>query len=189
MVEKVILDADICVKLGGSGKYRMLYELVPLLAKNAYIHKTTYDEIMYPPEAKAQIAQLVAENKVTVVSEDELDKNDRKVYDMTYNKLYSVMKDPTRPKKNVGEVCALAFAKTKSIPLFATDERYLQPIIDKQLNTDIDGVHIHCLRIQDIIEQAKEGIIAISRKQAKLIWAISKKDKDHFEILWPNEAK
>lgn len=46
MVEKIILDADICLKIGGSGKYRLLYELVPSLAENAYIHKTTYNEIL-----------------------------------------------------------------------------------------------------------------------------------------------
>ena len=187
MVEKIILDADICLKSGGSGKYRLLYELVPSLAENAYIHKTTYNEILYPPAAKAQIEQLISEKKVHLVSENDLEKNDRKVYDMAYNKLYSVMKDPTRPNKNLGEICALAYAKTKSITLLATDEMFLQPIIDKQLNTGIDD--IHCLRIQDIIEQSKAGILAISRKNAKLIWAISGKRKEVFDQLWPNEAK
>ena len=187
MVEKIILDADICVKLGGSGKYRMLYDLIPLLAENVYIHKTTYEEIMYPYEAKSQINQLIAEGKVHVVSEYDLEKNDRKVYDMTYDKLYKVMKDPTRAKKNVGEVCALAYAKTKSIPLFATDERDLQPIIDKQLNTGVDD--IHCLRIQDIVELSKSGVLSVSRKQAKLIWVISGKDKNTFDNMWPNESK
>ena len=52
MVEKIILDADICVKPGVSGKYRMLYDLIPLLAENAYIHKTTYEEIMYHKKTK-----------------------------------------------------------------------------------------------------------------------------------------
>ena len=183
MVEKIILDADICLKLGGSGKYQVLYELVPLLARNVYIHKTTFEEILSP---KAQITQLIAEGKVHIVSEADLDKDDRKVYDMTYDKLYGVMKDPTRSRKNVGEVCALAYAKTKSIPLFATDEKDLQPIIDRQLNTGVDD--IHCLRIQDIIEQAKAGMLPISRKHAKLIWVISGKDKTIFEYLWPNEG-
>ena len=84
MVEKIILDADICLKIGGSGKYRLLYELVPSLAENAYIHKTTYNEILYPPAAKAQIEQLISEKKVHLVSENDLEKNDRKVYDMAY---------------------------------------------------------------------------------------------------------
>ena len=97
------------------------------------------------------------------------------------------MKDPTRAKKNVGEVCALAYAKTKSIPLFATDERDLQPIIDKQLNTGVDD--IHCLRIQDIVELSKAGVLSMSRKQAKLIWVISGKDKKTFDNMWSNEAK
>lgn len=184
MLEKIILDADICLKLGGSGKYRMLYDLIPMLSCNVYIHKTTLAEIKYPIEAKAQILQLVAEGKVSVVSQDDLEKEDRKVYDMTHAKLSRVMKDPTRPNKNMGEVCALAYAKTKSIPLFATDERNLQTIIDKQLNTGVDD--IHCLRIQDIVENAKDGVLGISRKQAKLVWAISGKDKEAFDRLWPN---
>ena len=117
----------------------------------------------------------------------DLEKEDRKVYDMTYEKLYRVMKDPTRSRKNVGEVCALAYAKTKSIPVFATDERELQPIIDKQLNTGVDD--IHCLRIQDIVEQAKLGNLSISRKEARRIWIISGKDKSIFDSLWPNEEK
>ena len=112
MVEKIILDADICLKLGGSGKYQVLYELVPLLARNVYIHKTTFEEILSP---KAQITQLIAEGKVHIVSEADLDKDDRKVYDMTYDKLYGVMKDPTRSRKNVGEVCALAYGCMNSL--------------------------------------------------------------------------
>ena len=62
---------------------------------------------------------------------------------MTHAKLSRVMKDPIRPNKNMGEVYALAYAKTKSI---------------------------HCLRIQDIVENANNGVLGISRKQAKLIW-------------------
>ena len=184
MIEKVILDADICLKLGGNGKYQVLYELIPMLSKNVYIHKTTFEEILSP---KVQITQLISEGKVQVVSEADLEKDDRKVYDMTYEKLYRVMKDPTRSRKNVGEVCALAYAKTKSIPVFATDERELQPIIDKQLNTGVDD--IHCLRIQDIVEQAKLGSLPISRKEARRIWIISGKDKSIFDRLWPNEEK
>ena len=60
MVEKVILDADICLKLGGSEKYQVLYELIPMLSKNVYIHKTTFEEILSP---KAQITQLISEGR------------------------------------------------------------------------------------------------------------------------------
>ncbi len=187
MVEKIILDADICLKIGSSEKYRLLYDLVPLLAEDVYIHKTTYNEIMYPPEAKMQIEQLISEKKVHLISEEDLEKNDRKVYDMAFNKLCSVMKDPTRPNKNLGEITALAYAKTKSITLLATDEMFLQPIIDKQLNTGVND--IHCMRIQDIIEQSKKGNLMISRKTAKLIWVISGKKKAMFDQLWPNEVK
>lgn len=32
MIEKMIVDADICVKLGGSEKYRFLYDVLPCAA-------------------------------------------------------------------------------------------------------------------------------------------------------------
>jgi hypothetical protein len=31
MISKMIIDADICIKLGGSNKYKYLYDILPLL--------------------------------------------------------------------------------------------------------------------------------------------------------------
>jgi len=33
MTDKLIVDADACIKLGGSEKYHFLHQLVPLLTK------------------------------------------------------------------------------------------------------------------------------------------------------------
>lgn len=33
MLDKMIIDADLCIKLGGSDKYRYLYDILPLVAK------------------------------------------------------------------------------------------------------------------------------------------------------------
>ncbi|MBP3041495.1 hypothetical protein J9303_18790 [Bacillaceae bacterium Marseille-Q3522] len=103
---------------------------------------------------------------------------------MAYNQLAAVMIDPRRPNKNKGETCSRAYAKVKSIPIFATDERNLQPIIDSQLNTGLNN--IHCLRIVDIVNMAKNEDIHLPRKIAKAIWVISGKNKSDFDrSVWP----
>ena len=94
------------------------------------------------------------------------------------------MVDPTRSNKNKGEMCSLAYAKATGIPVFATDEKDLQPIIDKQLNTGMDD--ITCIRIVDIILKAKEGEITVPRKIAKALWVVAGKRKEIFDNeIWP----
>jgi hypothetical protein len=94
------------------------------------------------------------------------------------------MADPTRPTKNKGEMCSLAYAKATGIPVFGTDEMDLQPIIDKQLNTGIDD--ITCIRFVDIITMAKNGEISVPRKVAKALWMVAGKKKEHFDNeIWP----
>lgn len=31
MIDKMIVDADLCIKLGGSAKYRYLYDILPMV--------------------------------------------------------------------------------------------------------------------------------------------------------------
>lgn len=139
MVDKIIIDADLCIKLGGSNKYRYLYDVLPLIAKEIYMHTHAHGEVMI---------------------------------------------DPTRPNKNKGEMCSLAYAKATGIPVFATDEKNLQPIIDKRLNTGMDD--ITCIRIVDIITKAKDGEIVLPRKIAKALWLVAGKKKDIFDNeIWP----
>ena len=108
-----------------------------------------------PSSAIQQLNELIAEGKVVLVNECNLKMADKAVYAATYENLAKVMIDPRRPNKNKGEVCSLAYAKATGIPVFATDEMNLQPIIDTQLNTGIDD--ITCIRIVDIIEKARSG--------------------------------
>ena len=77
-------------------------------------------------------------------------------------------------------------AKVKRIPIFATDEKNLQDIIDANLNTGIDD--ITCLRIVDIITKIKEGELSgLARKEAKILWILSGKPKKLFDnIIWPS---
>ena len=46
-LERIIVDADFCIKIGASPKYRYLERILPELAEKVYIHKKVYDEIIY----------------------------------------------------------------------------------------------------------------------------------------------
>lgn len=188
MVDKIIIDADLCIKLGGSIKHPFLYNVLPLISKQIYMHTHAYSEVMMPPSAVEQLKRLVSEGKVVLVNENDLESADRIIYDASYANLERVMINPKRPNKNKGEACSLAYAKATGIPVFATDEMDLQPIIDTQLNTGIDD--ITCLRIIDIIKKAKDREIDIPRKVCKALWVISGKSKKTFDIeLWPVMAQ
>ena len=184
MIDKMIIDADLCIKLGGSAKHHFLYDILPLISNQIYMHTHAYGEVMMPSSAVNQLKSLISDGKVVLVNESNLNNADRAVYDASYRNLEKVMINPKNPNKNKGEVCSLAYAKTTRIPVFATDERNLQPIIDTQLNTGIDD--ITCLRIVDIIKKAQNGEIDISRKVCKALWVISGKSKKIFDNeLWP----
>ena len=184
MISKMIIDADICIKLGGSKKYKYLYDILPLLAEKIYMHKHAYGEVMMPASAVHQLKDLISEEKVEIVNESTLDLQSRVIYDASYRKLERVMIDPRRPNKNKGEACSLAYAKATGIPVFATDEMNLQPIIDSQLNTGIDD--ITCIRIVDIVQTAHIGEINIPRKICKALWLVAGKKKEVFDKdIWP----
>ena len=184
--KEIIIDADLCLKLGSSQKYPYLQTLLPLLADTIYIHEVVNGEIKTD---RAQIDSLIKSGKVKILTEAELSSNELTGYIATYNKLGRVMLNANNPNKNRGEVCSLAMAKTKGIHYFASDEKKvnLQDIIDQLLNTGMDD--ITCVRIQDIINLIKDGKLSdMTRKDARLIWIISGKDKAFFDSkIWPFE--
>lgn len=190
MLDKIIVDADFCLKLGGSEKYHFLFEVLPLIASEIYMHSYAFGEVLYPVSAKKQLTDLISSGKVKLVDQRTLSTTDRAIYDMSYSALEQTMIDPRKPNKNKGEVCSLAYAKATGIPIFATDESSLQQIIDAQLNTGIND--IHCLRIRNVMEMIKNGEINLSRKYAKALWRISynndnvKNANDIFDReIWP----
>ena len=187
MYDKVIVDADMCIKLGGSEKFRFLAEVLPLVSNKIYMHIHAFGEVLAPQSAVDQLKELIEKNILEVVDESRLSEEDKIVYKMAYNKLSDVMIDPNRPNKNKGEVCSLAYAKAAGIPVFATDEANLTPIIDNLLNTGIDD--IFCLRIIDIIVLIRNRKIDLSRKYAKAMWRISSGKKDANDTfdneIWP----
>lgn len=184
MLDKMVIDADLCIKLGGSDKYRYLYDVLPLVSKTIYMHTHAYGEVMVPSSAVNQLRDLISDGKVELVNESALNSLERVIFHAAYCKLERVMIDPRRPNKNKGEVCSLAYAKAKGIPVFATDEMNLQPIIDSQLNIGMDD--LTCIRIVDIIEKAHNGEIDIPRKICKALWTVSGKKKEIFDThVWP----
>ena len=58
MIEKMIVDADLCIKLGGSDKYRFLHDVLPLVARKvckalwivAGKKKDIFDKEIWPVE-------------------------------------------------------------------------------------------------------------------------------------------
>lgn len=183
----IIVDADFCIKVGASPKYRYLEKVLTELAEKVYVHKTVYDEILFPACAKEQVDSLKRQGILELLDENDLNFDEKNVYQGAYGKLADVMIDPERPKKNRGETCSLAMAKTKSIPYFATDEKDLQPIIDRISNTGLDN--IFCVRIEDVIRKIKSGEVeGFKRKEAKVLWRLAGKSTDVFDNdVWPIE--
>lgn len=181
----VIVDADFCIKVGASPKYRYLERVLPELAEKIYIHRVVYNEILIPVCAKEQIDSLIIQGKLKIIDENNLDKLEKLTYQGIYQALANVMINPKKPKKNQGETCSIAMAKAKGIPYFATDEKDLQQIIDKVVNTGIEDVI--CVRIEDIIERIKTGELAsFKRKEAKVLWRLAGKCTDVFDKnIWP----
>ena len=114
-LSSVIVDADFCIKIGSSSKYRYLEKLLPEIAKAVYIHKTVYEEILYPLCAREQIETLRAQGTLSLLDEKELLPIEKKIYDGTYQLLSKIMADPRNRRKNRGEMASLAMAKTKGI--------------------------------------------------------------------------
>ena len=187
MIDRMIVDADVCIKLGGSEKYRFLYDVLPLIARTIYIHTHALGEVRYPVSAVQQLQELIRDKIVLVVNEQDLSADDRKSFDNAYQKLGQRMINPMMPNKNKGEVCSLAYAKAVGIPVFATDEMDLQRIVDSQLNTGQND--ITCLRIVDIVLKARYGEFDLPRKVCKALWVIAGKRKELFDQeIWPKST-
>ena len=184
-IKQMIVDADICIKIGMSDKHLFLENLFPSIAEKIYIHRVVYDEIIVPACAKRQLDNMLRSGSLEMLDESGLSQVEMMVYQATYDMLKNVMIDKRNPNKNNGEVCSLAMAKAKSIPVFASDEKELQPIVDEKLNTGIDN--IICIRIIDIVKKIKNGELSgLTRKEAKILWVISGNKKDWYDnSIWP----
>ncbi|MCI1693313.1 hypothetical protein [Aneurinibacillus aneurinilyticus] len=191
-LDKVILDADICFKLGRYSKVQVLQQVIPHIANEVYIHEYVYaEEIKKRENGKDQLEQLIALKQLTVLYEQDLSTYQKHIYDGIVSLLCQVMKGtpPYKDKKHLGEIFSLAMAKTLQIPIFMTDERDLQPIIDSKLNSGMSD-DISVFRLRSLIFWIKEHPeCGISRKEAKFIWcgAYSKDDLDYYKAEFDNK--
>lgn len=93
----IIVDADFCIKVGASPKYRYLEKVLMELSDKIYIHKAVYDEIMVPACAKEQIDSLIQSGVLEVLDEEKLESVEKIVYESTYQSLAAVMIHPGKP--------------------------------------------------------------------------------------------
>ena len=77
----MIIDADVCIKIGASLKYRYVEMLFPVIAEKIYIHKAIYDEIMMPACAKEQVDTLIPKSILELINEEQLSDIERNIYD------------------------------------------------------------------------------------------------------------
>lgn len=89
--EKVILDTDICIKIGNYEKVKFLEILIPKIVKKAYMHKYVYEnELLTPKNAKVQIDNLIKCGTIEILDEDKLDKLEKLIYNQTKNILKNI---------------------------------------------------------------------------------------------------
>lgn len=64
MIDKIIIDADLCIKLGGHKKYTFLYDILPLVADKIYMHTHAHSEVLMPSSAVQQLTKLISEKRL-----------------------------------------------------------------------------------------------------------------------------
>mgnify|MGYP000981595598 FL=1 len=109
-LQQIIVDADICIKIGTSEKYLFLENLFPCIAEKIYIHSVVYDEIIVPACAKQQLDNLIEAGIVEKTCEDDLSEIEKALYHATIGQLAKVMVNKNEPNKNKGEISSLAMA-------------------------------------------------------------------------------
>lgn len=183
---RVILDADICIKIGTYEKHKFLEILLPNIAEVVYIHKYVYEnEVLTPRNAKEQIDNLINLGIIEIVDEDSLDFINKRIYQGNIEILKRAMIGTKEEGKNWGEVLSISMAHVMGIPYFMSDEGGLQEIIDYNINKGMEN-DIRVVRIRDIIKLIKENPDSnITRKTAKAIWRSTGNSNEYFDTnIW-----
>lgn len=185
MMEKIILDADFCIKVGRFEGLLLLQEIIPVIAQKAYIHKYVYeDEILIPWSAKQQVRRLIDSGQAELLDESSFSLTEKVIFTATRDNLKRAMIGTVERGKNWGEVLSLACAKTLGITIFMSDEGSLQGIINRLLNTGND-YDIQVFRIINLVEWIRDHPeVGITRRTAKTIWIAAGKSKDSFATIW-----
>jgi hypothetical protein len=192
MLDKAILDADFCIRIGSFNGIKLLELIIPAMVRKAYIHQYVYsDEILIPVSAKEQINVLINAGKVEVINDQNFSAMDLTLFRATTDLLKRAMIGTQEQGKNWGEVLSLASAKVLGITILMSDEKLLQNIIDRHLNTSGPN-DIKVFRVINVIEWIRDNqTCGVNRKTAKAIWAASDKgrateeSKKVFNEIWP----
>ncbi len=103
LYQRIIIDADLSIKIGSSEKYPFLRQILPILAGKTFIHKVVYDEIKIPKSAHDQVDFLIREGKMDIVDEYSLSAPELTIYKAIYDILAAVMIDPENLTKITGK--------------------------------------------------------------------------------------
>lgn len=123
MLDKVILDADFCIKVGRFEGLPLLQEIIPVIASKAYIHRYVFeDEILIPQSAKAQVQRLIDMGQAELIDEASFNMAEKAIFLGTRDKLKRAMIGTVERGKNWGEALSLACAKTMGITIMMSDE-------------------------------------------------------------------
>jgi hypothetical protein len=192
-LEKVIIDADVCINLSRYEKVNALRCVLENIAKNVYVHEYVLQEELLSSACSSEIKRMVEQSKIKSLSPDkDLSDSQKANYHAACDLLADAMGCVLSEKRceHIGEVLSVAIAKTLGIHIFLSNEWALQKEIDDCMNTGLDDIRV--FRMRDIILWIKENQeCGLSRKDAKRIWLLSfnKSKIDHkkteFDILWP----
>ncbi len=192
-LEKVIIDADVCIHLARYGKVNALRCVLENIASHVFVHEYVLREELLSSSCSLEISRMVEENTITLLSPDtDLTPFQKTNYDATCallaNALGCVLSEGHSRHK--GEVLSIAIAKTLGIHIFVSNERALQREIDDCINTGMDDIRV--FRMKDIILWIRANPeCGLSRKDARYIWLLSFDKsridyyKTEFDQLWP----
>lgn len=192
-LEKVIIDADVCIHLARYGKVNALRCVLENIASHVFVHEYVLREELLSSSCSLEISRMVEENTITLLSPDtDLTPFQKTNYDATCallaNALGCVLSEGHSRHK--GEVLSIAIAKTLGIHIFVSNERALQREIDDCISTGMDDIRV--FRMKDIILWIRANPeCGLSRKDARYIWLLSFDKsridyyKTEFDQLWP----
>ena len=192
-LEKVIIDADVCINLARYKKANALCCILQNIAQKVYVHEYVLTEELLSSDCSSEIQRLVDEGSIASLAPDkDLTIPERQNYNAISDSFADAMGcvlTGTRCEHK-GEVLSVAIAKTLGIHIFLSNERALQKEIDDCINTGLDDIRV--FRMRDIILWIKENQeCGLSRKDAKHIWLLSfdkhqiDQYKSEFDKLWP----
>ena len=182
LFNKVILDADICIKLSKISKLSALIRVLSQITDEVYIHEYVDNQEILSD--RDQLNELIKTETVKVIYPETYftDRLTIETYKAVFEELYEEIigdEDIKKRPKHLGEVYSLALAKVLQIPVFMCDEFDMQDTINRTLNTGIDD--IIAFRLRDLILWMKNNSVGFTRKEARVIYCRVEEDETNRE--------